>query len=246
MTEVVFALGRGASLVGRTTFCDYPAEATSVEAIGGFADPNLERILALAPTLVCGERGPAGQDFVNALDRQHIKTFFPAMDHVDDIAAAIAGLGELIDARDRGAELAAKLREDVAAVGARYRDRPRPRAVMLFDWKPLVAAGGDSFPSELLGLAHGENAASSAAGKYPRLSPEGLLSLDPDVLIDGTAGAYSEPALELARSIPGLGALRAVRDARVVRLSTTAALRPGPRIAAGIEELATILHGGGS
>ncbi|MFO0551184.1 MAG: TlyA family rRNA (cytidine-2'-O)-methyltransferase [Polyangiaceae bacterium] len=245
MTEVVFALGRGSDLVGRTSFCDYPSEAASVEVIGGFADPNLERILALAPTLVCGERGPAGQDFVSALDRQNIKTFFPAMDHVEDIADAMAGLGALIDARDRGAELAAKLREDVAAVGARYRERPRTRAVMLFDWKPLVAAGKDSFPNELLDLAHGENAASGAAGKYPRLSPEGLLSLDPDVLIDGTAGAYSEPALELARSIPGLAALRAMRthpcgSRRPQRCDQVRASQRASR------RSASILHGSGA
>jgi iron complex transport system substrate-binding protein len=70
-----------------------------------------------------------------------------------------------------------------------------------------------------------------------------VLALDPDVIVDGSAGAYAEPPEVLLRQTPGLGELRAVREGSVRRLESKAALRPGPRIGEGVEELARLIHG---
>lgn len=237
MTETVFALGMGAALVGRTSFCDYPPEAASVAVIGGFADPSIEKILSLSPTLVCGERGPAGPELPAALERQGVQTFFPVLDEITDIETMIEDLAVLLGAADQGRAVARSVRERVAAVGLEAGGAPRPRVVFLFDWKPLFAAGKGSFPDEVLRAAGGDNAVTTG-GKYPELGPEGLLALDPDVVIDGSAGAYQESPEELARSIPGLGSLRALEHGRLYRLTSTAALRPGPRIGEGVAEVA--------
>ena len=52
VTEVIYELGLGGQLVGRTDFCRYPSEAREVDSIGGFYDVNLERLLAKRPTRV--------------------------------------------------------------------------------------------------------------------------------------------------------------------------------------------------
>ena len=241
MTEIVFAVGRGASLVGRSSYCDYPEEAKAIEAVGGFSDPNVERIVALQPTLVTGERGPAGPELSARLESLGIATYFPSIDRVADIERAIRDLAAKVDATNAGEAVAAELSRRVAAVGARVASEKRPRAVFLFDFKPLIAAGPESFPSDALALAGAENAVKTGS-KYPTLGPEGLLALDPDLIIDGSGGAYAESPDALLRAITGLADLRALREGRVVRLEGSAALRPGPRIAAGIEQLATIAH----
>jgi len=241
MTETVFALGRGAWLVGRSRFCDYPKEALAVPEVGGFADPSLEKILALRPTLVCGERGPAGPDLPAALEREHIATYFPALVGIADIEAMIEELGAKLDARDRGKAIADGVRDELTAIHTRVGGAAPVRVVFLFDWKPLVAAGPKSFPDEVLTLAGGENVVTSG-GQYPRLGPEGLLALDPEVVVDGSAGAYAEPPDVLLRQTPGLEALRAAKSGRLYRLASTAALRPGPRIAQGVAEIAAFLH----
>lgn len=241
MTEAVFALGRGDRLVGRTSFCDYPPEARAVEVIGGFADPNLERVLALTPDLVCGERGPAGPDFVAALERQGLKTFFPPIDRVSDVVSAIEQLAGLLDAAARGAELKREIEARLAEVVTATGGADPVRVVMLFDFRPLVAAGVESFPDDVISRAGGKNVV-AGVGKYPKLGVEGLLALDPDVVLDGSAGAYSESPAELVASIPGLSELRAAKAGRVVRLPGTSALRPGPRIADGVLEVARLLH----
>lgn len=241
MTEIVFALGRGARLVGRTDFCDYPKEAAAVESIGGFATPSLEKIVSLAPSLVCGERGPAGPDLPDALAQRGVATFFPVMDTIAQIRGAIEELGAHLDAATEATKVNAALDAALADVERRVAERARPKVILLFDWRPLVAAGPDTFPDAVLRLAGGVNPA-QGTGKYPKLSVEGLLGIDPDVVIDGSAGAYSESPAELARSIPGLEALRAAKAGKLFKLEGSAALRPGPRIGEGAAQIARMLH----
>src|SRR6185295_5765206 len=52
LTEIVFAVGAGNKLVGRTSYCDYPPEAKAVAEVGDTLHPSLERIIALKPQLV--------------------------------------------------------------------------------------------------------------------------------------------------------------------------------------------------
>src|SRR5258707_11591621 len=76
-TETVFALGAGDRVVGRSRFCDYPPEVLAIPSVGGYVDPSLEAILALAPTLVVGARGPGGPALAEKLAAIGIATFFP-------------------------------------------------------------------------------------------------------------------------------------------------------------------------
>ena len=52
VTEIMYALGAGDLLVGRTDFCVYPEEAANIPSIGGISNLNIESILALNPDLV--------------------------------------------------------------------------------------------------------------------------------------------------------------------------------------------------
>ncbi len=241
MTETAFAIGAGDRLVGRTTFCDYPEEAKKLPTVGGFTDASLEAILALEPTLVIGERRPGGRDLDQGLRDRGIDTFFPPMYDVAQIRDMITALSERLDARARATAVLRELDEKLDAVRARVADRGRPKTLLLFDFHPLIGAGPGAFPNELLGIAGADNVVTTG-GEYPELSPEGVLALDPDVVIDGSAGAYKDAPEVLLASAPGLSSLRALKARRVHRLATNAALRPGPRIGDGVAELAAIIH----
>ncbi|MBK8259448.1 MAG: ABC transporter substrate-binding protein [Polyangiaceae bacterium] len=96
-TEAVFAVGGGYLLVGRSRFCDYPKEVESIAVVGGFADPNLEAILALAPTLVVGARGPAGPALAESLAARKIDTYFPETETLAQITEMITTLGRMLN-----------------------------------------------------------------------------------------------------------------------------------------------------
>ena len=242
MTEAIFALGRGDQLVGRTRYCDKPAEAERIAIVGGFSDPSIEAIVALSPSLVCGERGPAGPELPRRLAEHGVGTYFPELDRVAQVEAMLVELGARLGAAERGRELAAELRRAVDEVGARAPSSTKPRVVLLFDLDPLVAASDDCFPGELLALAGAENPVKGPS-KYPKLGAEGLLALDPDVIIDASSMANGESARDPRLIVPGFGELRAVREGRLRNLASTASLRPGPRLGEGLRELARLVHG---
>ncbi|WP_438025514.1 ABC transporter substrate-binding protein [Sorangium sp. So ce233] len=245
-TEAVCAIGAGAALVGRSRHCDHPPEVLRLPSVGGYADPSIEAIVALSPTLVAGARGPAGPALEEALRGQGITTFFPETESLAQIEDMLAELGRRLDAAPGAEQAIGRIRARRAAVEQAVKGTPRVRVALLFDTSPIFAAGPGSFADELIRLAGGENAI-ARGGPYPSISVEHLLALDPDVLLDGTAGEAEaqEGSSRLAqlRDAPGWRSLRAVREGRLRPLRTDVVLRPGPRIGDGLAAVARALHG---
>jgi len=246
-TEAVFALGAGASLVGRSRYCDHPPEAARLPVVGGYADPSIEAILALSPTLVVSARGPAGPALEQALRAHGAATYFPETESFAQIEEMLTELGRQLGAEAGAAGSVARLRAQRRAVEEAVRSRPRVRVALLFDTAPVVAAGPGSFPDELIRISGGENAV-TRGGAYPSVPVEHLLALDPDLLIDGAAEAHegapsAASRLAALREAPGWRELRAMREGRVRLLASAAALRPGPRIGEGLIALALTIHG---
>lgn len=244
-TEVVFAIGAGALLVGRSTYCDYPPEAASLPVVGGYADPSLEAIVARAPTLVVGARGPAGPGLEQALAARSIETFFPETESIAQIEQMIVTLGKRLGHDVGAAEAVARIEAARKRVAAAVAGKPRVRAVLLFDVAPIFAAGKGGFPDDALREAGGENLITQG-GAYPTVDIERLLALDPDVVLDGAAEAHGGAAVskvETLRDAPGWRDLRAIREGRVRVIAVPTVLRPGPRIGEGLVTLARALHG---
>jgi iron complex transport system substrate-binding protein len=242
-TEAVFAIGAGSKLVGRSRFCDYPPEALALPAVGGYADPSIEAIVALSPTLVVGARGPAGPALEQTLRARSIETFFPETESIAQIEQMLSELGRRLRCDAAAASIVARLQSQKAAVAAAVAGRPAVRSVFLFDTAPIVVAGPGSFPDELLRLAGGENLI-RRGGAYPTIGLEHLLALDPDVLLDGTLGAHdARSILEPLRGAPGWRELRAMKLGHIRSFQSSAVLRPGPRIGEGLYAVARALHG---
>ena len=234
----MFALGAGELLVGRSQQCDFPEAAKKLPSAGGYADPDVERVLALRPTLVIGEQGPAGPPLEKQLSAQGIATFFPPTRSLAEIDAMIEGLGERIGRAAEAHRLRAAIDADVARIAA-WATGKKVRAVMVFDVKPLFVAGPGGFPDEVIRRAGGDNAI-TGGGAYPTIDLERLLALDPEVILDATD---DRPGASRLGDSDGWRPLRAVRTGNVRKLGSAAALRPGPRIAEGIRAVAKALHG---
>jgi iron complex transport system substrate-binding protein len=210
--------------------------------VGGFADPSFEAIVALAPTLVVGAHGPAGPAFAERLRAQGVAVYFPETESFDQIVEMLTGLGALLDhvASARAVTLALQTRK--AAVLSAIQDLPPPRAVMLFDVGPIIAAGPGGFPDEMMRLARARNLISEG-GAYPTIGLERLLALDPELILDGVSAGVEGPSpLAAKRGAPGWKSLQAFAKNRVQLVGSTV-LRPGPRIAEGLAALARAIHG---
>jgi iron complex transport system substrate-binding protein len=240
LTETVFALGAGARLVGRTKYCDYPAQVSAIPVVGGFGDVNWEALLAVRPTLVLATPGPQTSDLVAKSKQLGVDCLVLAAETVDQVQKSIVEIAAKIDQRATGAQLLDAQRAALSDLNARYKQTPRVRAVIAFGLEPLVLAGPTSFASELLQLGGGDNAVTSGPS-FANVPLEHLAALDPEVILDAGFGAARFSASFATR--PGWGSLRAVRSARVVVLTDEVVLRPGPRLALAAVAFANALRG---
>jgi iron complex transport system substrate-binding protein len=241
-TETLFAVGAGNRVVGRSRFCDYPAEVTKIPSVGGYVDASLEAILALRPDLVVGARGPAGPALTEKLSTLGIATFFPPTESMAEIDAMISELAVRVGAREEGTRVVERLRARRDAVAHAVATEARVRTLLVFSVSPIVAAGPQSFPNEMIALANGDNVVTTG-GAYPTLGVERLLAVTPDVVINASmAGATGATGDGIGRDDPGWRELAAVREGRVVAIRDEAVLRPGPRIGDGLATLARAMH----
>lgn len=234
-TETLFALAAGPLVVGRSRYCDHPEAALALPSVGGYTDPSLEAILALRPTLVTGARGPIGTALTDKLGRLGIDTYFPRTETLSEIDEMVRGLASRVGKDAEGAALAETMHRERARVRDAVGSKKRPKALLVFGFAPISCAGRSSFAGEMLAEAGGDNVVPGDVA-YPSLDVERVLALDPDVILDASMAAG-----EVSVVPPALRSLRAVATGRVVRVSGTAALRPGPRVGEGIALLAKAL-----
>lgn len=239
-TEAVFAVGAGARLVGRSRYCDYPAEVKALPQVGGYVDPSLEAILALQPDLVIGARGPSGTSLTDKLAARGVATYFPETESFAAIDTMILGIGERTGRAAAAAAAVRTLDARVARIERAIASAPRTRVLVVFGLEPLSVAGPGSFPDEMIRRAGGTNVVTDGAA-YPTVNIERVLTLDPDLVVN--AAMMEERATERLRpDAPGWSRVRAVKDGHVTTLTDEAVLRPGPRIAEGLALLARALH----
>jgi len=235
-TELLYAIGAGGRLVGRTTYDRIPAEVQAVPDLGPGLRPNVEAVLATRPDLVILYASQDNRDAARRLRAAHVTTVSYKVDRIADFARVTEALGRLT-----GDTAAARVTIDtvgrtLAATLARTMGLPHPR-VFWFLWEsPLLAVGGGSFLNEMLKVAGGRNVYDSLPAPSPAVTFEDLLRRDPDIVL----ASATTRAKMLAD--PKWRTLRAVRKGRVLVFDTTIVNGPSARVGASAASLARVLH----
>jgi ABC-type Fe3+-hydroxamate transport system substrate-binding protein len=178
-TELLFYLGAGPQVVGRTKFCVHPAPAVrAVPVVGGTKNANVPRILAQQPDLVLANQEENLRETVEAL-RPHVPVWTSRIDHLAQALAMIGTVGQLVGQAPVATQLVAELAEAFAAL------RPGPaRRVLYLIWRePYMAAGPGTFIGDLLARAGWQNVLPLAAGRYPEVPPAQWAALAPDLVL---------------------------------------------------------------
>lgn len=238
-TELVFAVGAGSRLVGRSHWDTFPDSARSVPDLGDGMRPNVEAVLATRPDLVILYASGENRAARDALHRAGVRTYTRRLDQVAHFSQAVVDLGRLLGDSAR----AVTVRDTVQASLQRARElalgRVRPRVVWPLWSSPLLVAGGTSFLTELIDIAGGTNVFGDQQAPSPQVSFEEVVRRDPDAVLVGPA---QEQAL---LTDPRWRALRAVREGRVLVYDTLLVGRPGVRLGEAALHLAGLLHATG-
>jgi len=187
LTELVFALERGPELVGVTRFCVHPAEGVSaLEKLGGTKDPDVARIVSLAPDLVLMNREENRVEDAEALRAAGLRVHDSMPRTLAETAAMVRSIGDALERHEAGEAIARDIERRAERVRARAAGKPRLRFAYLIWRKPWMSVNADTFASALLELAGGENVFGARPVRYPELTPEALAAAEPELVLLST------------------------------------------------------------
>lgn len=249
LTECLFAIGAGDKVVGVTTFCNYPEKANERPRIGGYTDANYEKIYSLKPDLaILLDEHFAAAERLTQLNIAHVKfdtSTIPA------IFKTLEGMGTLLDHKEESLRVIADAKKRIAEM-QKITQGAEPKKVLISIGRNMgtggitavYVAGQNTLYNEMLKLLGAENVYEGDL-EYARMSKEGIMHLNPDVIIDlipdletsikmTTDDVRSE--WEILRTVP------AVKNDQVYVFGSDYVCVPGPRFILVLEDIARAVY----
>ncbi len=246
ITEILFALELGDRVVGVTRYCTYPPDAQNRALVGGYFDPNYEAILALRPDLVLTRK-----DHTDAI--KHLRGLdvpIATVNHRDlaGVIESVSVIGVACGAEDKARDLRAGLQRRLdtpAETGTPVRTlicigRKMGEGTV----RDVTITGADGYYDRILAAAGGTNAYTGTAVPFPVVSAEGILTMNPDVIVELAPGLASQGLTpdSVRHDWDELPELRAHRNGRIHVLTNDYTVIPGPRFVHLLDDLAGILQ----
>lgn len=235
ITDILFDLGLGDQLVGVTSYCHPPASAQKLDRISDYVHVDVERVMALRPTLVLGSEENSSKKEINFLQQRGLKVALFPFRTLAETHDSILKIASLLGRTDQGRALLSEMDHSLKELGQNGHGL---RALIVVGTHPLVVAGGNNILSDLLELLGAKNGARDSRLRYPVYSLEQLVAANVDVIVDlsmGTEGAQRDGSLY--RRFPSI---TAVKNNRIYFLDMDH-FPASPKIVVGARELAGVL-----
>lgn len=237
-TELLFALGAGSRLVGRTQWDLFPDSARLIPDLGAGIRPDVEALLARDPDLVILYGSQDNRPAAERLRQFGVAVIALKLDSVEHFRRAARLLGRATGLEDR----ARMVIDTVDATLDRVRRATDTLPNVTVFWhiwdNPLITIGAGSFMTELVEIAGGRNVYADSPQPSPQISLEDVVRRNPDVVLAGPVGAG------LVRGTQAWHAVPAVRAGRVLVVDTMLVSRASVRLGEAAMSLAALLHPG--
>ncbi|MGN1038614.1 MAG: ABC transporter substrate-binding protein [Mailhella sp.] len=238
VTELLFSLGCGSRVVGRSHFSTEPPEACSLPDVGSYIRPSLEKIVSLRPDLCIGVKDGNPPSLARRIERAGIPVLLLDISSFESLEESLLHLGKVLSVPDKAEENVEKVRRHLQETQLRVKNLKKQDVSVLFQLQasPLIAASPRSFAGKLIELAGGVNAV-SAKGEalYPVLSREEAAALQPDVvLVAGMGHSSDEESVQKWQKWSS--------RSRVFIVSPDTFARPSLRALEALDELVRLLY----
>ncbi len=237
-TEILFALGAGGRVVGRTRWDTWPPPARAVPDLGDGIRPSLEAIVGARPDLVVLYATGDNRDAALALRRAGIPVLSLRIDRLAEFERATLLLGDAVGEAARARQVVDSVRATLDRVRDATRGRERPTVFMLAWEAPLMTIGAGSFLSELVEVAGGRNVFADLGSPSPQVAFEEVLRRDPRYVLGAPETTGTLATSERWKALP------AVREGRLLVMDTLLVGRPGVRLGEAAVSIARLLHPG--
>ena len=242
ITETLFALGLGKNIIGVTENCLYPEETKNIAKVGKHLDVGSEAVLALNPDTVFVLS-------INAPLEQKLKTLGVnsvtlKQSTLDDFFNSVTQIGEACGVQKEAEELNRRIAGKLSEFSKKSSLTDRKKRVMVvigrdyydFRIKDVYIAGNDGFLSEVMKRTGFENAYSGSIA-YPKIQVEGIIALNPDVIIDVILVPMQPYQLENAKKLWSKLPVNAAKNDEIYIKTEEFWTIPGPRIVEIAEEM---------
>ena len=246
LTELVFAAGGGASLVGVSALSDFPPAARRIARVGYAGRLDVERVLALRPDLVLvWQRGSTSRELAQ-LEAAGVPLFQLEPRRLGEVARAIERLGVLLGHESEANARASELRGRLERLRSAHA-HAAPVTVFYQVWQqPLMTINGRQIIADILRTCGGRNVFADLAPLVPIVSTEAVVAADPEAILTASEGsdasawrrAPTDPSFALWRRHAGM---TAVRRGWLYTLNGDAISRQGPRIGDGAAAVCAVL-----
>ncbi|MFC1467512.1 ABC transporter substrate-binding protein [Verrucomicrobiota bacterium] len=248
ITETVFTIGAEEKLVGNTDWCNYPEAAKGIARIGGYMTLNAEAALTVRPDTI-----------LLLAEHAHLRAKAEELDipavmlsnkTVSDILATITKLGVLLEREAEAESLCSEIKTRMRAISRKTETLKKPRVLITVGRNmgnqsidSVYCVGLPPFHNELIEMAGGENAC-QLNQPYPRIGAEGILAMNPDIIIDLLDEQATPDDIEHARQDWLQNKqIRAVQNNQIHVLAGNHTVTPGPRFILLLEQFAQIIRG---
>lgn len=188
LTELLFDLGLGERVVGRTHFCIHPPAVAAVPSLGGTKKIRLDRLRALAPTHVLVNVDETPQPLAAAIAALGTRVIVTHPNEPLDNLALYRLLGFVFDRAGEAAALAERFRAAYGALAAAARDWPGRRVLYLIWRDPWMTVSRETYIARTLALVRwctiGDDPADDGpARRYPALALDETLRRGVDLVL---------------------------------------------------------------
>ncbi len=253
ITEIVCALDACSLLVGVDAYSNYPPEVAEavkegrIAVVGGYFNPDLERILALDPDVVFASAAvPAHRQLEKILGSRVVFLRAGSAQTLEDIYHDIMLVATVLNLTDKGEELIKEISERITAIEKTLEEANAAQIpILVILGTPeygVWAAGGGTFIDAVIAVAGGSNAASRLHG-WVMLSPEDLAAMSVDLVIAAVMASNTTTAEKILEAwTNALAELNYSRLCVAWGPANDVLVRPGPRVADAVELVAWLLH----
>ena len=241
-TEILFALGAGAHVVGKVEdFTPYLPEISAIPDVAKFGEVDVEKIVALGTDLViAGGNNFNPPDKITQLRTLGIPVIVVYAPDVAGVLKDIELTGTAVGKAAGAKDLTASMRAAFDQVAAEMAGLAKPRVFYELDAsQKIYTAADNSFLAEMIELAGGAPITTGSTTNF-EIPLETLVTADPELILLGDA-AYGTTA-DVVKARNGWAGMTAVKSGAIVAVDDVVISRPGPRLVDGLRELARAIH----